>query len=333
VSGRTVLGLGLVTGAALCYNLGVVLQAAEIRRPGAAGPAAAPLDPRIFVRLARAPRWAAGAGLNLLGWVLQAWAVTLLPLSVVQPGLTVGFVFLFALSHAVLGEKAGAREWVSAAVLAGGILLVAAAAPAPGVPARDAGAWLLAGLPIAAAAAWPYVQRSLASVARGPSGERQERRPARAHGRREGKVGGERRGEGPWSRGPGWASLGTGAGAAYALTGIATALGARLLVEGHPAAALAAGAFVAACGALGLLSETSALQAGRATAVVPLMTAVDTIVPVALAPVLFHEPLRANLPFWGGLVLVAAGIAGLTTSTRLPVAPHALGSSNESGRV
>lgn len=301
MSPGTALGLGLVAGAALCYNLGVVLQAAEIRRAPATSPAApALLDPRIFARLARAPRWLAGAGLNLLGWVLQAWAVTLLPLSVVQPGLTVGFVFLFALARAVLGEEVGAREWASGAVLVGGILLIAGAAPPPGEPAGDTGAWLLAGLPLAAAAAWPYAQRKLARINRERTGLRPGERRRRA-------------------RGPGWVSLGISAGAAYALTGIGTALGARLLAEDRPAAALATGAVIAVCGAMGFLSETSGLQAGRATAVLPLLTAVDTIVPVAVAPVLFHESL-GGLAFGAGLLLAACGIAGLTTSSRLPVA-------------
>ena len=171
-------------------------------------------------------RWLAGAGLNLLGWVLQAWAVTKLPLSVVQPGLTVGFVFLFALSHVVLGEPVGAREWACGALLVAGIILVASAAPPPGAPTGDAGAWIAAGAPLAAVTLLPYLRRGL-------------------------------------GREPGWASLGVATGAAYALTGIGTALGARLLVEDRLAPALATGVLLAACGALGFLSETSALRSGR----------------------------------------------------------------------
>jgi drug/metabolite transporter (DMT)-like permease len=288
-------GLLLVAGAALCYNLGVVLQAVEIRR----APSLAALDPRIFVRLVRAPRWLVGAGLNLLGWVLQAWAVTLLPLSVVQPGLAVGFVFLFALSHFVLGEPVGAREWTSGAILVGGILLVASAAPPPGPPAGDARAWALAGAPLAAAMLAPYAWRAL-------------------------------------GRGPRWVSLGISTGAAYALTGIGTALGARLLVEDRLPLALATGAVIAAVGALGFLSETSALRSGRATAVLPLLTAIDTIVPVAVAPALFHEAWgspHGGLAFGGGLLLAAAGIAGLTTSSRLPVADVAAGAEGTPGEA
>jgi drug/metabolite transporter (DMT)-like permease len=278
VSRETVPGLLLVAGSAFCYNLGVVLQAAEIRR----GPSPVPLDPRIFVRLARAPRWLVGAGLNLLGWVLQAVAVTKLPLSVVQPGLAVGFVFLFVLSNLVLGEPVGWREWASGAVLVAGILLVAGAAPPPGAPTSDNRAWALACTPLAAATLLPYVRHGL-------------------------------------GREPGWALLGVGTGAAYALTGIGTALGARLLVEDRVPAAVAAGALVAACGALGFLSETSALRAGRATAVLPLLTAIDTVVPVAVAPALFHEPLsgaHGGLAFGAGLLLAAVGIGVLTTSSR-----------------
>ena len=72
-------------------------------------------------------------------------------------------------------------------------------------------------------------------------------------------------------------------------------------------------------GALGYLAKTSALQAGEATTVESIVGVVNTLVPVALAPVLFGEdwptqPERAA-QLTVGLVLVGVGVWLLTHTT------------------
>jgi multidrug transporter EmrE-like cation transporter len=280
---RIILGLVIVCSAALCYNMGVVLQAVEVRRTRPA----TSLSPRVFGRLARTPRWVTGATLNLVGWALQAWSLTMLPLSVVQPALSVGFVFLFGLSHLLLGERPGRRELASAAVLIAGVALISTRAPAPGPPSRSTAAWTFAFAPLAAVVVIPYVLRGC--------------------GRR-----------------PGWLALSGSAGAAYAVTGVTTAALARSLVKSRILLAAGVGVATAFCGGVGFLSETLALGEGRVTAVVPVLAAIDTAVPVAYAPWLFHESwpagLHSGLMVATGLVLAGVGIAGLTTATpRRPV--------------
>ena len=79
----TLAGTALAVAAATMFGLGTVLQA-EI---AATAPAADALRVRLLVRLARSPRWLAGAVVTLVGWALQVAALLLAPVTVVQPAL------------------------------------------------------------------------------------------------------------------------------------------------------------------------------------------------------------------------------------------------------
>jgi len=80
-------------------------------------------------------------------------------------------------------------------------------------------------------------------------------------------------------------------------------------------------AVTAVFGIIGFLTETSALVTGGVTSVVAIMTGVDTVVPVALAPFLFHErwPHSAGLlaALTAGLVLAIGGAVSLAASPRV----------------
>ena len=95
------------------------------------------------------------------------------------------------------------------------------------------------------------------------------------------------------------------AGAGYAWTAIAS----KLLTDELEAGAIVAGAAwiatAAASEGLALLSEMSALQRRPATRVAPVMFAVQVLIPVLLAPLIFDESWH-DTPL-GGAVLAGLG--------------------------
>ena len=111
------------------------------------------------------------------------------------------------------------------------------------------------------------------------------------------------------------------AGLAFGWSGIATKLASDDLSHGYFAVAIAWGLATAAASAVGVLSESSSLQARPAIQVAPIVFVTQTIVPVALAPVLFGERF-SDTPFGGvplgfSLALLVAGAAVLVRSPLL----------------
>jgi hypothetical protein len=94
-----------------------------------------------------------------------------------------------------------------------------------------------------------------------------------------------------------------GAGCGYAWTAIASKLLTDELAAGAVLVAAAWLATAAVSEGLALLSEMSALQGRPATRVAPVMFAVQILVPVVLAPLIFNES-WSTTPL-GGLALVA----------------------------
>ena len=99
-------GIAVALAAACCYELAYVVQALEAREAGGGER----IEPTLLGRLLRRPRWVAGTALSGVGALLQIWALTLAPLTVVQPTLALGLVLLLVLSATVLHEPVGRRE-------------------------------------------------------------------------------------------------------------------------------------------------------------------------------------------------------------------------------
>jgi drug/metabolite transporter (DMT)-like permease len=230
------------------------------------------LRPSLIGRLIRNRRWLGATALGLAGWPLEIVALLLAPLTVVQPCLASGLILLLWLGATRLGESPGRREWTAVAAIVLGVAGVALTAPERTTAHASGGAIALAALLIAVPLLAPYALRG---------------------------------------RG---AAVGTlaviSAGAGYAWTAIAS----KLLTD-----ELAAGALLIAVGwlasaalseGLALLSEMSALQRRPATHVAPVMFAVQVLVPVLLAPLIFGES-------WGSTPL---GGAALVASMALAVA-------------
>ncbi|MEU6597725.1 DMT family transporter [Streptomyces flaveolus] len=101
---------------------------------------------RRFAHLLRRPYWLAGAGLLGLSSLLQAGALAVGSLSLVQPLLAAELLFTLAVGSVVFRRRPEARTWLAFVALAGGLaLFLLAAAPSPGRATARPGDWLLGG--------------------------------------------------------------------------------------------------------------------------------------------------------------------------------------------
>lgn len=226
-------------------------------------PAEHALRPSLLGRLLRSRRWLGATGLGLLGWPLEIAALLLAPLTVVQPCLASGLILLLWLGATRLGESPGRREVTAVAAIVIGVAGVAWAAPDRSTDHAGAAEIAVALGLVAIPIALPYVLR-----------------------RREAGT---------------LAVIGAGCG--YAWTAIASKLLTDELAAGSALVALAWLATAGASEGLALLSEMSALQRRPATRVAPVMFAVQVLVPVVLAPLIFQESWDTT-PL-GGAALVA----------------------------
>lgn len=235
------------------------------------------LRPSLFGRLLRSRRWLGATALGLLGWPLEIIALLLAPLTVVQPCLVSGLVVLLWLGATKLGESPGWREFLAVGAIVVGVGGVAWAAPERTTDHAETAAIALALALVAIPIAAPYALRG---------------RPV---------------------------SFGmlavVSAGCGYAWTAIASKLLTDELAAGVLLVAVAWLATAIASEGLALLSEMTALQHRPATHVAPVMFAVQVLVPVALAPLIFGES-WANTPL-GGAVLVAFMAIALAGTTLL----------------
>lgn len=224
------------------------------------------LRPSLLGRLVRNRRWLGATALGLLGWPFEIAALLLAPLTVVQPCLASGLILLLWLGVTRLGERPGPRELIAVGAIVVGIAGVAFAAPERTTDHAGAAAIALALALVAVPLLAPYLFR-----------------------RRTGTVG---------------ALAIFSAGCGYAWTSIAGKLLTDELAAGAVLIGVAWLATVALSEGLALLSEMSALQRRPATQVAPAMFAVQVLVPVGLAPLIFGES-WGRTPA-GGLALVAS---------------------------
>jgi drug/metabolite transporter (DMT)-like permease len=259
------LGIAAAVAASLLYNGSIALQALEARKV----PAEHGLRPSLLGRLLRNRRWLGATALGLLGWPFEIVALLLAPLTVVQPCLASGLVLLLWLGATRLGERPGRRELVAVAAIIGGIAGVALAAPERSTDHAGTEAVALPLVLVALPLIAPYLLR----------------RPLAGSAHRLGLL----------------ATVSAGCG--YAWTAIASKLLSDELAAGALLLAAVWLATAAASEGLALLSEMSALQRRPATHVAPTMFAVQVLVPVLLAPLIFDES-WARTPL-GGAALVA----------------------------
>lgn len=251
--------------AAACFDAGLALQALAARRE----PPAERLHVSLLGRLARRRSWLLATGLAAAGWPFHLLALSLAPLSLVQPTLALGLVLLLVLGGRVLREAVGVREWGAVATIVAAMGLLAWAAP-PERSDHAGPAALAAGLvPLAAVAALPFLHRR-------------------------GRV-------------PAGATLALAAGAAYAWTGVSSKLLVDDLSKGVVVGVLLWAVGTAALALAGLVSEMSALQRTPATQVGPMVFGVQTSIPVMLAPLLGGES-WGETPLHGVVIVLAVAL-------------------------
>jgi drug/metabolite transporter (DMT)-like permease len=243
-------------------------------------------------KLLRNRKWLGATLLGFLGWPLEIVALLLAPLTVVQPCLVSGLVVLLWLGVTRLGERPGKREYIAVAAIVAGVAGVAWAAPERTTDHAETAALALALGLVAIPIAAPYLLRSRVTAI--------------------GFL----------------ATLSAGFGYAW------TAVTSKLLTD-----ELAAGALLVAAAwlltalaseGLALLSEMSALQQRPATQVAPVMFAIQVLVPVILAPLIFGES-WAETPL-GGAALVAFMLVALA-GTMLLAGSKAVGAVLESAHA
>jgi hypothetical protein len=205
---------------------------------------------------------------------------------VVQPALAVGLLVLLLLGERMLGERAGRYEHL--AMLAIVIGVIGAGLFAPARSTAEPGEQLtitLVLLGLALACLLPYVLRAL------------------GHSIAEVTM--------------------VCAGLAGGWSGVATKLASDDLSSHHIAVAALWGLSTAAASAVGVLSEMSALQSRPAIQVAPVVFVTQTVVPVALAPVLFGESFGGTplggVPLGVSLAILIGG-AGLLARSPLLLA-------------
>lgn len=253
-------------GAAACFDGAVAWQALEARQ--------VPKDePRLLLRLVRRKRWLAATALAALGWPLQLAALSLAPVTLVQPALASGLIVLLILGVTVLGEHVGRTEIAGAVAIISGVAVLAFAAPERST--QTAGTVALA-----------VTLGALAAIALLPFAIRDSGRLSTA-----------------------------AAGAAFAATGVTSKLVSDALARGDVLAVLGWAALTGAVVLTGVRDDMSALQRLPATRVAPAILAIEVIVPVALAPLIFGEHWGGEWPWIVlGLALVTAGVVPLASA-------------------
>ena len=261
--------LGGLTSA--LYALSTSLQALEARRT----PADTALRAKLLEALARRRLWLFGTACGLIAWPLQALALSLASVAIVQPALGLGLIVLLVLGVLLLHERIGPRELAGALSIAVAIAVLGWAAP-PETGAFTRGGQIVVVALLAVAAGGPYLLRAL--------------------GRADGLA------------------TSIAAGVAWAAVGLATALIDGALAERHWLAALAWGTGAAGAGWSGLLSEMSALQRWPATRSIPVVFGIEMALPAALAPIVTKTSPGHTTSFVAALGMALGGAVLLGSS-------------------
>ena len=264
-------------GAAIAYAAASVLQQREAEADAGSDPdhldqgGAVGGGIRLVLRLARRPLWLAGLGADAVGYGLQALALGVGELLVVQPVLTSGILFALPAGAWWSGRRLGRADFVWACVLAVGLTAFLLLAGTDG--GRDLAsthAWL-----VCAAIATPVLV--LCTLA-----------GARSRGTRRAVL----------------FAFTTGV-----LFGITAALtkAAVVLVDRHGLGALGHWEPYAlvVLGALGFVVNQRAFQAGSLTASLPTLTVVEPIVAAVIGVTMLHETVATH----GGLEWTAVVLA------------------------
>ena len=280
-------GIPLALFTTSAYNTGLILEKRALGRMPA-------LEVRRVVHvvgsLLASPAWLAGFALMLTGLACQVIVLTFEPVSVVQPVLASGVALVLVLSRVVLRERLGGAEAWCVGVMAGSVVLLAFSAGGTGghETGHSSSPVLMAAVIV------PSVLLGLA-VAATPLLRHAGRHRAPATG----------------------ICFGVGTGLLYGVASLATKGLSDVLSGSHGFGGLAAGIVTSpylyvlgGCSAAALLLYQAALQACRASILIPVSSVVSSVYFVLAGTWLFHEHIPSD-PVKLGLRVAGIALAGV----------------------
>lgn len=220
--------------------------------------------------------------LMLLGWGLEFGALLFIPLTLARVLNVAGLAVLAELARRMLHEPLGRREKAALLIIAAGMAGVSVAPPELGAASVSDRQWLLL-LFILGTTAISF----LALRGRG------------------------------WRRVAFWSVAG---GLGYATSGILTKGAADALSAGDVLSLVVLTGGVVLTGLAGFLIELAAIREHPVSTVAPLVLATQTLVPIVVAPIFFHERWPAGLftraLLGGGILLMLVGALTLSASSQ-----------------
>jgi len=291
-------GIPLALATTSAFNTGLILEKRALGRMPAINLRKVGL---VMVSLLSNPAWLAGFALMLTGLACQVIVLAIEPISLVQPILASGVALTLVLSRLVLRERLGGAEPACVAVMAVSLVLLALSqGAAAGKTAPQAStlpmAAVIAGSIVAGllTAAWPRRPKRVGRHAV-PTGNRHAlpRRNTVSTGIR----------------------AGIGTGLLYGVGALMTKGLSGVLSSDHTAVSLGIGIvaspylyLLAGSSAAALLLYQAALQACRASILIPISNVVSSVYFVTAGTWLFHEQLPASP------VKLAARLAGIAAA-------------------
>jgi drug/metabolite transporter (DMT)-like permease len=274
-------GIPLALLATTAYNVGLIL---EKRALGQMPPLDVRRVPHVIVSLLTSRAWLGGFALMLTGLACQTVVLTFEPVSVVQPVLASGVALVLVLSRLVLHERLGGGEaWGAGAIALSVVLLALSAAGTSAEAGHYASPEWMAAVIVPSVVVGILVAGSSLRV-------RTRRHAAPVTG----------------------VCFGIGTGLLYGVSSLAIKALSGILTGHHTVLGIVAGVasspylyVLGACLVVAMLLFQAALQACRASIVVPVSAVTSSVYFVIAGTWLFHEHLPASP---GKLGLRLAGI-------------------------
>jgi hypothetical protein len=297
LTGHLAAGLGAATGAATLYGSAPVAQAVASRRTPGAG-----MGFGLVLRLVRQPIWLLGLGLEVAGFVLEAYAFSVAPVTLVAPVMACDILVFVLIGSTIFGSRPSGTGLSGVGAMAGGLALLALAFSsdtALGTAATSTElVGFLGGAIVLAGVAALFGTRALKAG----------RQPAAA------------------------GIFSMAAGFSYGLATLSTRQIGRTFGIHHPWSLLGTVTPYAlvGCSVLGVILSQRASQA-RAIIAFPLISAAAAFLPVILGATLFGDQVPTGglrVSFIAGLVLLASGVVLLArerSMTEVSLEHHQVG--------
>lgn len=277
----------LALAGAVCYALASVLQ----HRAAVHEPEETAVRPSLLIRLAQRPVWLVGNAADGAAYLCQFLALRRGSQALVQPLLLSGLIFALPIGAALERRKITARDLVGAVIVVAGVAgFVVISRPGPGNPEGSLRAWAVVTVVVGAGVGAATLM-------------------ARGSPRRRGVL------------------LALGAGILFGYTSTVAERTGRLLDHGVLRVVTSWTPYdLLLAGALGMLLAQSAFQSGDLRISLPVLTATEPVVAIALGQVLFGEHIASGgatrIEEALGLAVMAAGVFVLAREPEETPAPE-----------